>query len=181
MTTPYLCGECGESMTRVPACVPYPECGLDNVRLHQVPVWECVNGHRDLQVPAVDELHQVLALAIITQSWRLKGQEVRFLRKHLGYTARHFSSLIGLSHVTLSRFENNRVEIPRKMDALVRLFAAQVFSEKTHTALPTPVIPVLQELEAGGSTLTPHDQCIEHVDTGEMAKPRHVWQPAVAC
>ena len=67
------------------------------------------------------------------------------------------------------------------MDALVRLFAAQVVSERTHAALPTPVIPVLQRLEAEGPTFTPHDRIMDHVGMGKLAEPQHVWQPAAAC
>ena len=183
MDKPYLCSECGEPMREVLACVPYPECGLDDVTLHQVPVRECVNQHRDVQIPAIDELHEVLAEILVSQPSPLKGQDVRFLRKHLGYTARLFSAIIGLNYVTLSKFENERKRIPRKVDALVRLFCAQALSERTRQPLPRPIIPVLKHLESAPASFNFGTRRLEHIGLGadgRAAQPRHIWQEKTA-
>ena len=128
--------------------VEYTESGLDNILLENVPVWRCPNGHEDVQIPAVNELHQVIAKSIVAQPWALMGDEIRFLRKSLGYSARQFSALVGLNYVTLSRFENERRPIPRKMDALVRLFFAQALCEKTSRPMSHPVISVLAQIQS---------------------------------
>jgi DNA-binding transcriptional regulator YiaG len=163
-------------MKRAHGDEPYPECGLDNVVLVNVPVWECRNGHRDVQVPAVEQLHDVLAQAVVSQSWPLKGQDIRFLRKHLGYSVRHFSDVIGLNYVTLSKFENERSAIPRKLNALVRLFCAQSLCERHNRPLPTRLIPLLEQLEA--SLDMGHDLRMEHVESpaSRLAEPRQFWQ-----
>ena len=88
------------------------------------------------------------------------------------------SALIGLNRITLSRFEKNRKEIQIKMDALVRLFCAQVLCERSNKNLPKPIISVLEELESE-STLDLRDLRLEHVDLGEdglAAEPRHGWR-----
>ena len=180
MDRPYFCGECGEPMLIVQATLPYPECGLDNVVLCNVPVWECRNGHQDVQIPAVKQLHQVLAQMLVAQPWPLLGQDVRFMRKHLGYSARAFSAIIGLNYVTLSKFENERSRIPRKMDALVRLFCAQALCERLNRRLSKPLIPVLERLESDQSALDLRDLRLEHVEVEatRTAEPRHRWQEA---
>ena len=173
----YRCGECGEPMRRVARTVPYPESGLENVLLHNVPVWECVNGHQDLQIPAVEQLHQLIAEIVVTQPAPLKGRDVRYLRKHLGYSAREFSAIVGMNHVHLSRLENDRRPMPRKFDVLIRLFGAQALSERSKRQFPLSLIKVLEHLEA---SLDMADLELEHVDVsgGRRSEPRHVWQEA---
>jgi hypothetical protein len=164
-------------MKRVRATLPYSECGLDNVILVNVPVWQCKNEHRDAQIPAVKELHDALAQIVVSQPWPLVGPDVRFLRKHLGYSGRAFSAAIGLNHVTLSKFENQRKRIPKRLNALVRLFCAQAMCERQHRPLPKPLIPVLQQLETDGTTLL-RDLRLEHVEieSTRAAEPRERWQ-----
>ena len=86
----------------------YPQSGLTNVVLENVPMWVCKNQHQDVQIPAVDQLHLLLASAIVVQPWTLKGHEIKFVRKFLSYSARDFSALIGVHHVTLSEWENDK-------------------------------------------------------------------------
>jgi transcriptional regulator with XRE-family HTH domain len=163
------------------ASVEYRECGLENVLLEQVPVWRCANGHEDLQVPSVDNLHLVLAKMLLVQPWPLSGPDVRFLRKFLGYSARAFSSRLGLNHVTLSKFENGRMRTPRRLEALVRLYCAQSICERFGHAFPRPLIPVLELLEEGDSTF--RDQLrVEHMrpSDGGIAEPTHVWRQSVS-
>jgi putative transcriptional regulator len=173
----YRCGECGEPMQRKARSIPYPESGLDNVVLRNVPVWECANGHQDVQIPDAVQLHQLLAEIIVTQATPLRGREVRFLRKHLGYSARDFSALVGMNHVHLSRLENDKRQMPRKFEVLIRLFGAQALAERSNRPFPLPLIKVLEELEAG---LDIGDRELEHVDVsrGRRSEPRHVWQEA---
>lgn len=115
-------------MTR--GTIPYPECGLDNVHLDNVPIWRCKNGHQDTQIPAIDNLHLVMAQMLVAQPRPLRGPDVRFLRKFLGYSARQFSGIISLHHVTLSKHENDRTIMPRSTEALIRLFCAEVMRER---------------------------------------------------
>lgn len=178
-TEPYRCGECGLAMHRVLRTVDYPECGLSNVVLHNVPVWECANGHQDVQIPAADELHRLLAEMVVGQPSPLTGEDIRFLRKQFGYSARALSDRVGLHHVTLSRVENDRRPIPRKLDALVRLFFGMVLSEEARRPLPKSVVEALKFLEQSGLDLSLRE--FEHVElatAGRAAEPRSAWQEA---
>ncbi len=173
----YRCGECGEPMQRSRGAIPYRESGLDNVRLENVPIWKCRNGHVDAQVPAVDELHKLLAEILVMQPTPLRGQDVKFLRKFLGYTVRDMAALIGLNYVSLSKFENGRLRITRKTEALVRLFCAQALCERAGGGFPPHLIPVLEQLEKGCFEV-PQDLAVEHLGLGEVQRtePSHAWR-----
>jgi putative zinc finger/helix-turn-helix YgiT family protein len=142
------CFECGELLRAEYKTVPYPESGLDNVSLANVPVWACVNGHEELEIPAVDELHDLLADIIIRKPTPLVGAEVRFLRKRLELTAREFAGRLGITSVHLSRLENGRRGLQRSMDLLVRLYCAHTLSVQHQRPCPPELISVLQQLEA---------------------------------
>jgi transcriptional regulator with XRE-family HTH domain len=175
MSRPHLCGECGLPMSETTGKVPYPESGLSNVELTNVPVWRCTNRHQDVQIPAIDELHLVLAKAIVAQPWGIHGNEVRFLRKFLGYSARAFSHAIGMHHVTLSNFETGRDPIQRDVEYLIRLFFAQALQEKYHTKFPKPLLPVLEALEQGTSQGSLELERVEN-DPDRLAEPTGYWQ-----
>src|SRR5262245_13035137 len=89
------CVECGAAQTQRRGNVPYPEAGLENVQLLNVPVWICENGHEEVEIPAIEELHNLLAHMIVRQVAPLSGRDLRFLRKRVGLTARQFASQIG--------------------------------------------------------------------------------------
>jgi transcriptional regulator with XRE-family HTH domain len=166
-------------MQRAFRTVDYPECGLEHVILHNVPVWECDNGHRDVQVPAVELLHRLLAETVVSQPMPLSGKDIRFLRKYSGFSARAFSERVGLSHITLSRMENAHRRIPRKLDALVRLFFGTVLAEQLQRPLPRSVIRALEYLEQTALDLAPREfQHVELGGAGIVAEPRSAWQEA---
>ena len=150
------CFECGEPLRAEHKTLSYPESGLDNVCLANVPGWVCANGHEELEIPAIDELHDLLADIIIRKSTPLVGAEVRFLRKRLELTAREFAERLGMTSVHLSRLENGRRELQRSKDLLVRLYCAHTLSVQHRRPCPPELIGILQQLEA----MEPKD--IEH-------------------
>ena len=142
------CFECGEPLRVELKTVPYPESGIANVSLANVPVWTCVNGHDELEIPAVDELHDLLADIVIRKPAALVGAEVRFLRKRLELTAREFAARLGMSPVHLSRLENGRRGLKRPTDLLIRLYCAHWLSALQHRSCAPGLIATLQQLEA---------------------------------
>ena len=86
----------------------YPESGLDNVQLANVPVWVCENGHEELEIPAITQLHDLLTHLIIRKPARLTGREIRFLRRRAELSAQEFACRIGISPQHLSRLENDK-------------------------------------------------------------------------
>ena len=102
----------------------YPESGLDNVKLVDVPVWECRNGHQEVEIPKAEQLHGLLVNALIRKSAALAGPEIRFLRKELGMSGRAFAKQLGMTAEHLSRLETGRRTVSQTTSLLVRLVVA---------------------------------------------------------
>ena len=159
---PMRCGECGEPMRSERSTIPYPESGLDNVFLNNVPVWRCPNQHQEYEIPAAQQLHDVLAEVIIEKPGPLIGPEIRYLRKHLGLNAVDFSGYLGINPVSLSRIENMKRGVTSTIDRLVRLLFAQLVAAHQNAPHPKSLLTILEGLKQGTFPVTDHQ--IEHLD-----------------
>jgi len=107
--------------------ISYKECGLNNITLMDIPVYHCqLCGEEYHEINNPDQLHQEIAKALIQKRGMLDGKEVRFLRKHLGFSGVQFCKIIGYSPETLSRIEKEHESnaVTDHFDRLVR-FAAK--------------------------------------------------------
>jgi putative zinc finger/helix-turn-helix YgiT family protein len=167
---PRRCAECGEPQHEERRTVDYPESGLTNVQLANVPVWVCANGHDELEIPAVTQLHELLAHLIIRKPASLTGGEIRFLRRRIGIQAKEFAERIGLTPVALSRFETGKFRVSRRTDLLIKLSVAALIAARDNKPLPADLVPLLNRLEAWD--IGSHR--LRHVDS---APPECEWQP----
>lgn len=147
----------------------YPESGLNNVQLINVPVWVCSNGHEEVEIPAVTRLHELLAQLIIRKPAPITGPEIKFLRRRVGIQAKEFAERIGLTPVALSRFETGRSPVSRRIDLLIRLSAAALIAATDNKPFPSDLAPLLDHLEAWD--IGSHR--LRHVDS---APPDHEWE-----
>jgi len=69
----------------------------------------------------MDSLLHILAMAVVCSPRKLSGEEVRFLRKYAGKSARDFARFLHVDHTHLSKVENGKTEIGTRLDKLVRL------------------------------------------------------------
>lgn len=121
------CMQCGNTMKTKRENYLYKACGLPNVTLRDVEVSRCeVCGEQEVAIPNIEDLHKVLALAVISKSARLTPEEVRFLRKSLGYSGADFAGLMGVTPETVSRWENGGQPIGTTADKLLRLAVAHL-------------------------------------------------------
>jgi putative transcriptional regulator len=103
----------------------YKECGLDNVTLVGVERFACPKcGEEYFGYGNMERLHATIAHLLLRKKDLLMGAEVRFLRKHLGYSGALFAKLIGYDDATLSRLETGAQSITRTFDHLVRFSVA---------------------------------------------------------
>jgi DNA-binding transcriptional regulator YiaG len=100
------CRECGAEMRTEVRDHHFVESGLENVWIEGVTVHVCPNGHELLAIPALGQVHRVLALAIISNGQRLTGPEVKYLRKYLGLSNQDFAKVMKVSESTASRWAN---------------------------------------------------------------------------
>ncbi len=163
------CVECGRPQKPVRGAVPYPESGLDNVQLMNVPIWRCENGHEEVEIPDVEQLHDLLAHQIVRQPTPLSSRDIRFLRKRLGLSARDFASRMGWTPEWQSQLENAHQAATRTADLLMRLACGVLLAEKTGKSADD-LTPLVAELEA---TMNVAGHRLRHRD---QALPNQEWE-----
>lgn len=81
-------------------------------------------------IPAVKQLMQVLARAVVESSAPLTGDEIRFLRKRLGKKSAEFARIIGVSAEQVSRWENSHNPPEQSADKLIRVFYCMLSGDR---------------------------------------------------
>ena len=120
------CSNCGESMRTRRENYLYDECGLRHITLIGVRVNRCARcGNYEVSIPRIEQLHRLIAKALIEKATRFTGDEIRFLRKSLGLSSGDFARRVGVTLETVSRWEQNAVPVGPQADRLVRLLVAQ--------------------------------------------------------
>lgn len=121
----YECSNCG-SNAKVIRCRKYQfrESGLDNVVLKGITVIKCPKCKNvDPVIPRINDLMRSLAIAVVAKPYRLKGAEVRFLRKYLHMNGEEFARLIHVDRTHLSKWENDEDRVGDQSDRLIRAIA----------------------------------------------------------
>ncbi len=119
------CLTCGESMKSRKENYHYKESGLPNIVLVNVEVRTCANcGAREVVIPRLDELHRAIAQALITRDVKLGAEQIRFLRKYLGWSSADFAQYMAVQPETVSRWESGSQEMGPVADRLLRLLVS---------------------------------------------------------
>jgi putative zinc finger/helix-turn-helix YgiT family protein len=127
----------------------YNESGLKHVTLVGVEVARCPRcDNYEISIPYIAKLHRLIAKILIEKSTRFTGEEVRFLRKSLGWSGSDFAKHMGVAEETVSRWENNAAPIGPQADRLLRFLIAQ---GKLTTRYPTER---LKEINLSKATAT---------------------------
>ena len=137
------CSKCGAEARVIRGSYRFRESGLPNVILQGIEIIRCpVCGNEDPILPRLNRLMQVVALSMVNKPYRLRGEEIRFLRKYLGKTGEEFARLIHVDKTTLSKWENNDDRVGDQSDRLIRLLVLalgeglQGFAASTVEAFP---------------------------------------------
>jgi putative zinc finger/helix-turn-helix YgiT family protein len=119
------CRSCGKGETSTSReTYLYTESGLPNVTLVGVDIRRCPRcGAHEVLLPRVEELHRVIAQAVVHKPARLSGAEVRFLRKSLGWSGADFAKHLGVDPSTVSKWETDKEPIGPASDRALRLMA----------------------------------------------------------
>lgn len=99
----------------------YTESGLDNVYLHNIHVIQDIAGEKVIYIPRVNQLHKLIAQAIINKTGLISGKEVRFLRSEMGYFQKDFSKILEIDEKKYLSWEEKGVVVEKSVDALLRL------------------------------------------------------------
>lgn len=118
------CPACNSEMKVSRSHHPYTESGLPDVVLVDVEVRTCKKcGETETVIPRLAQLHRVIAGLVAEKAQRLMGTEIRFLRKHLGWSAEEFAQTMGVRPETVSRWENHKEPMGATAERLLRLMA----------------------------------------------------------
>lgn len=102
----------------------YTECGLSNIVLVNATVFKCSNCSEEYyDYGNINELHKLIAGALISQASILTGPEIRFLRKHTGYSKDYFAEVLGVQERTVYRWEKGE-NITPQVDKAIRMAIA---------------------------------------------------------
>jgi len=118
------CTRCGSSeVTAKRENFQYTASGLPNVVLENVEVRYCAScGDRAAAIPRIEELHRQIGLLLCTQGARLAPEEIRFLRKLMGWTGAEFARRFGVAAETVSRWETGAQEMSSMAETLLRVW-----------------------------------------------------------
>jgi putative zinc finger/helix-turn-helix YgiT family protein len=125
--TKTLCPVCGKGILDTRRETRRYGRGVD-VTLVNVPVRHCpACGEEFVMVPAIEELHRLIAHDLARSRSRLRPGGIRFLRTYLGYSSTDFAAVMGVTPETVSRWESKRSPQPMSATAerLLRLMALQ--------------------------------------------------------
>jgi putative zinc finger/helix-turn-helix YgiT family protein len=120
------CFTCGTQMKSQRENYRYAECGLKHVTLLGLTVNRCPRcGNHEVSIPRIEALHRLIAGALIEKATRFTGEEIRFLRESLGWSAADLARHMGVAAETVSRWEHDVAPIGPQADRLLRLVVAR--------------------------------------------------------
>jgi putative zinc finger/helix-turn-helix YgiT family protein len=116
------CLVCGTPMDTRRENYQYTASGLPHVTLEQVEVSRCPHcGETEVAIPRIEALHRAIATALVRKRARLAPEEIRFLRKSLGWSGVDFAARMGTTPETVSRWEQGKTPMGIIADRLLRL------------------------------------------------------------
>ncbi len=119
------CLTCGAQMKTRRENYRYVASGLPSVTLEGIEVSRCPKcGETEVAIPAIEDLHRVIASALIRKRSRFAPAEIRFLRKFLGWSGADFARHMGTTQETVSRWEHGTMPMGSAADRLLRLMVA---------------------------------------------------------
>ncbi|NDE17647.1 helix-turn-helix domain-containing protein [bacterium] len=100
----------------------FTECGLRNIYLNGISEFGCARcGEIEVVIPNIDQLQGLIAREVALLEARLKPEEIRFLRVHLGFSGADFARKISVEPETVSRWENGKSEMKLTFERFLRL------------------------------------------------------------
>jgi putative zinc finger/helix-turn-helix YgiT family protein len=116
------CESCGAQTKSGRENYRYTECGLDSVTLMNVEVRRCPEcGDYEVDIPRMEELHCLIAQEVASKGPRLTAQEIRFLRKYLGFSGVDFAATLDVTPETVSRWEGGKKQMSPISERALRL------------------------------------------------------------
>ena len=118
------CTECGGPLRTTRVKHRLTDDGLPQVTVSGVVMRRCREcGEYEIGFPRIGPLYRAIAMALALKETRLVGDEIRFLRGHLGWSGSDFAAHMGVTRATVSRWERGRLRMGASAERLLRLMA----------------------------------------------------------
>jgi putative zinc finger/helix-turn-helix YgiT family protein len=133
------CPKCKERMEEAVGDYHYTECGLDNVFLTGIPLYQCGCGSKVPILSHIDDLHRLIADMVTTRDDRMNGKELKFVRKMMGMKAIELARKLRVTKQTISNWENEKVRMSSAYDLLLKtMYHCPEVSEFAKYLKPSP-------------------------------------------
>ncbi|MBP0616333.1 helix-turn-helix domain-containing protein [Jiella sp. KSK16Y-1] len=103
----------------------YTESGLDNVFIEGILIERDDEGDEVITIPAINELHRVIAIGIVSHEKGMSGPELRYLRSEMGLTQAELATVVHRDKQSIGRWERGEVEIDSTAETLIRQMAIE--------------------------------------------------------
>ncbi|RAP42004.1 hypothetical protein BYZ73_06505 [Rhodovulum viride] len=114
----------------------YKISGLDDVILLNGFVREETDYGPGISIDNIDNLHEAIALRIISMKKTLSSRDFRFLRVEMNMTQSELGKLLGIDGQTVARYEKGESRISGPVDRLLRfLFVFRLLPEEARAEL----------------------------------------------
>jgi DNA-binding transcriptional regulator YiaG len=113
----------------------YTECGLDNVRIHNMDFVTDDSGESVITIPAINQLHWLIAQAIVSHPKGMSGGELRFLRTEMGFTQAELAECVHHDKQSVGRWERGEFAIDRSAETIVRRLAVEKLALSVSTGI----------------------------------------------
>lgn len=132
----------------------YTESGLDNVFLLDGFEYRSMPSGRTLFIQNLEGLHRAIGRTLIGSQQPLTGKEFRFLRSELLMSQRTLGRLLGVTELTVARWEKDESPVPKPPDGIVRYLYAEHIGAKSSLAKILEHIADLEDEIDDQKTLT---------------------------
>jgi DNA-binding transcriptional regulator YiaG len=170
------CEECNIEMVNEQSTEKEPfrfdRCGLDHVYLVGIDKFVCPRCKAVYPiVPRIEELHKVIASALVNRTGDLAGPEVRYLRSWMGMKSQDFADVLGCVPEHLSKVENGHTRLGASGDKLVRTLV-RIKLEETEFEEVVSRLRKLKRLKASKSRVI--QRRLFDLESGRIWKERKV-------
>ena len=133
-----ICSSCKTKMKKIKTDYKYTESGLQNVILEGITAYECPKcGGINPIISRIKEVHRTIAQELLKKDSLLTGKEIVYLRKEMKIKAKDLAQILGVTKVTVSRWENGKEQTSPICDRLIRLlYGNRVFKQTCEIVRP---------------------------------------------
>ncbi|NTA84903.1 helix-turn-helix domain-containing protein [Agrobacterium tumefaciens] len=103
----------------------YTECGLQNVFIDGLEFLVDDAGEQVITIPAINELHHLIAKGIVSHKHGMSGEELRFLRTEMGFTQSELAAVVHHDKQSVGRWERSEFDIDSAAEAIIRKLAIE--------------------------------------------------------